>query len=167
MLVKLAAEWIERLGLQFGKPQEKIIKQILYYIYLRQFHAALKICGPYGTMKWPTGWHSEEEIIWQEWLGQTLTIEGWQSLLSRVFGDEICDWEQSCAGWRLEVLQILPAWIMRDPNRFDQIDPRPLPDEDEEETDPSKMKIDPYLLEHGGSKGRRLRGGHTAGIDDL
>jgi hypothetical protein len=137
-----------------------LARQILLYVtHRRRGLRALQISGPRHAVKKPAGgWDDAQESIWQEWVWNTFSLVAWtERVMEPVFGRGNChEWELVCGGWREEVYAMLPWWIRRDAETVRAYDGTPL---DEERTfDPFKGKIDPFLLEHGGKLGRKLKG---------
>jgi hypothetical protein len=79
-------------------------------------------------------------------------------VIQPVFGTDERLWEASIGkGWRMEIMEFLPWWIVRDLDIFEDIDPTPLPDPVEIAAleASTKKAIDPYIQEHGGRRARR------------
>jgi len=167
-LVRLLRSWVQQKGADLAVSDEVLARQILKYIAMRRHWTRDQIQGPHMPLIVPPiEWNRDTEQIWEEWIWHTFDWGAWQRrILGVIFQSGVRLWEADCDGWRNEIYDFLPAWIRRDMECFRRIDPRPLPDVDPavDEKDPRSAKIDPYLLDHGGRKGRRLRGGHTAGI---
>ena len=165
VLVRLLDQWCQQNGVCLALTNEALGHQILKYISLRRGLAAHQISGPQMNIHWPDEWDDEAENIWTQWIGYTFEVDRWHDILGGVFGSDVRSWEpEGSAGWRDDLFAFLPFWIQRDTTVLDEIDPTPLPELVDTTYDPRAAKIDPYLLEHGGRRGRRLRGGAAAGV---
>jgi len=161
----LVDKWIQQHGCRMSLSVDDLAHQILKYIAIRGRLASYEISGPHMPKQKRSELNSETQLIWDQWIAHTFEYEVWNSqIILPVFGSQVRLWEMGREDWRYEIFAFLPRWIDKDPAVLERIDPRPLPDIDVVGDDPRDAKIDPYLLEHGGRKGRRLRGGHAAAI---
>jgi len=178
VMVDCIRDWIRKKGLLLSVTPLTIGRQILKYIAMRTRLFAHEIYGPRMVTHVPVGWTAEMQQIWEEWLAMEFTLDGWHAhVLKPTFGSGSLTHPWEVDGWREEVFYFASVWILRNLDKFEEIDPRPRPEIDATSGtgngsgggDPRDAKIDPYLLEHGGRKGRRLRGGHVAGVsaDDV
>jgi hypothetical protein len=134
------------LGLNMDITQTKLFTSIVQYIELRHESRAYEIRGPQRKLTAPVGWTARHESIWRQWIFHTFTLDDWNSrIIEPIFGSESFLWEPD--GWREELYQFLPFWFMRSMERFEEIDPTPLPDEDELAVI-EKTKVDPYIKDY-------------------
>lgn len=151
---------IQRKGVRPELNTLALARQILLYVTLRRNGGrALQICGPRYAVKKPAAdWDDVKESVWQEWVWNAFSPVLWNAcVMEPVFGRGNChEWELACVGWRDEIYTMLPWWIERDAQIVHAYDG--TPEEEERTYDPFKGKIDPFLLEHGGKLGRKLKG---------
>lgn len=152
-LAELLNAHIYRKGVTPELSDEKLTRQLVSYVGMRQRHRWHEISVPQHTCTKPAGWSPDNEQIWQDWLTDTFTLEDWRTLLYRVFGTDDRFWEASVEGWRDEVFSFMPYWVQRSPKIVAAYDPRSQDELDE--ADEPESKIDTYILEHGTAKQRR------------
>ena len=113
------------------------------------YHALPVVC--------PLDWTEYEERLWRDWIEQNFPYESWEDeVLYPLFGTSSEPWEESVPGWRDELHQFLWTWIRRSSEIVRIFDPMPeLEDITEESQDHVKLRIDPYILEHGSAKQKR------------
>ena len=129
-----------------------MITQILHYITLRRRAQPFAISNPLFDPSAPEGWGNYEEDVWREWIDYTFTLESWNDeVMTPIFGSDVRLWEANIEGWREELLQFLPWWIKRSAATVAKFDPAQLPETIEE-----KSTLDPYLLEHGSARQKRM-----------
>ena len=148
-----------RRGLQLSLSPQKLHRSILEYIWMRYTTPPERISYPKRKQEAPSGWTIEKESIWRQWISHVCNLAAWErEVIQPVFGTDERLWEASIGkGWRMEILEFLPWWIVRDLDIFEDIDPTPLPDPVEIAAleASTKKAIDPYIQEHGGRRARR------------
>lgn len=158
MLTEQIARFVGRQRLTLELTPNRLVRQLLQYVWWRQRAGALDLSAPRHSRTMPTGWTATHERVWTDWIWHIFDQEDWrQYVIAPVFGTDVRSWEVKCDGWREEIFSFLPLWIARSMTRFEEIDPTPLPEPEPEDTDPRTAKIDPYLLEHR-KRGRRIKG---------
>lgn len=160
-LAERIVAWAACKGVKIELTLDRLARQILRYVWMRQETGAYMIVGPRHTRLTPTGWTAHHERIWRDWIDHAFELETWNAVvMAPVFGTDVRSWEARIDGWRDELFTFLPTWIARSMTRFEEIDVTPLPEPEPEDVDPRTAKIDPYLLEHG-RRGRRIKGVRT------
>lgn len=155
-LAELVNAWIRRTGATPELSDERLTRQLVSYVGMRQRHRWHEISVPQHVSREPATWTEDDEHIWQDWLSDTITLDGWRALVRRVFGTDERYWEASIDGWREEIFAFVPYWVQRSAQLVAAYDPRPTEVVvDNEETEPQESKIDVYILEHGTAKQRR------------
>lgn len=152
-LCKEIAAIAKELGVNMDITQTKLFTSIVQYIELRCEAPAHEIRGPHRKVTAPIGWTAKHEAIWRQWIFHAFTFDDWhERITGRIFGSEERLWEP--AGWRDEIYGFLPYWFMRSLSRFEEIDPSPLPDEEEvaalEEKEKRQRQVDPYVDDYYG-----------------
>jgi len=140
-------------GLSLDVTPLKMTRQILNYIVARHRLHPLEMNYPQGKgQKIPEGWTQDHEDEWLEFLDEEFSQEVWQTkVIEPVFGDGGRHiWEAGCEGWRESISLLLSLWIQRS---YDCLEEE---EEEEEEMDKYNGKLDPYLIEHGTAKQRRM-----------
>jgi len=144
-------------GLHLEVTPLKMARQILNYIVVRHHQHPLKMRFPDAKGQIPEGWTQDHEDEWLEFLDEEFSTEVVQTkVLDPVFGPGSGSdggrhlWETGCEGWRDSIPLLLSLWIQRS---FDCLEEE---EEDEEEVDKYNGKLDPYLIEHGTAKQRRM-----------
>jgi hypothetical protein len=140
--------FFESLTLRKLEPElegRRLAHQILRYIELRQSKADYEISNPLMKRSAPSGWTSEKERDWNDWIHHVFSLEDWiREVMFPVFGDNQRQWESVCLGWREDLFCFLPWWVKRSAVAVV-----------EESVEEDKSELDPYLLEHGTAKQRR------------
>jgi len=138
-------------GLHLEVQPFKIVRQILNYIVTRHQLHPLKMNYPKAKGQLPEGWTQDHEDEWLEYLDEEFSSEVLQQkVLDPVFNDGRHLWETACEGWRDSLPLLLSLWIQR---TYDCLEEE---EEQEEEMDKYHGKLDPYLIEHGTAKQRRM-----------
>jgi hypothetical protein len=152
-IVRAFARYIGRHDVTMELEPRRMITQILRYIALRQKARPYEISNPMFNPSEPEGWNSDKEEIWQDWIDYTFTLESWAGeVMNPIFGMDVRLWEANIEGWREELFHFLPWWIRRSAAIVAKFDPTPLAETTEEE----KSNLDPYLLEHGSARQKRM-----------
>jgi hypothetical protein len=138
--------------LSLGVAPQQMMRQILNYIMVRHHLHPLEMNFPQSKKQlFPEGWTQDHEDEWLEFLDEEFTPEVWQTkVIEPVFGSGSHIWENGCEGWRDSIPMLLSLWIQRSYDCLEE------PEEEEEEMDKYNGKIDPYLIEHGTAKQRRM-----------
>lgn len=154
----LLAEILNRLirsrGAMPELTDERLTRQLVAYVGMRHRHRCHEISAPQHTRIKPSGWTTDNETIWQDWLTDKITYNDWHRLLYSVFGTDERYWEAMVPGWREEVFSFVPYWVQRSLDIVAAYDPRSK-DEPVEEDAKESSKVDVYILEHGTAKQRR------------
>ena len=141
-------------GVEPELSMSNLVGRIYRYIRLRKSSPWYMISLPTSQPYRPEGWKDKEEEIWMDWIHCHCTLDDWSAeVMEPVFGSDIRLWEAQMDGWREELLQFMPWWIRRSPSIVEACDPTPLNPEVEDDQTP---KIDPYLLDHGSMKQKRV-----------
>ena len=146
------AGFLNRRKLELGIPQERVAKQIFEYMELRYRGHPTTIMGPKTESAKPEGWTDHHETVWQDWFSNEVHLNDWlREVFRPVFGmnTSACAWDYSCDGWRGELLLFLPAWAARTMTLVSAYDATQYESDEEDDTDPYKAKVDPYLADHG------------------
>jgi len=151
-IVESFARYIRRHGVVPELEPRRMAGQIMRYIQLRKKAHFLDIAGPMFVPSAPEGWSEYDEEVWQEWIDYTFTLDSWVTeVMNPIFGSDSRLWEATIEGWREELLQFLPWWIKRSAAIVAKFDSAQIPETVEQES-----KLDPYLLEHGSSRQKRM-----------
>lgn len=140
-------------GLFLEVTPNKMIRHILNYITVRHHQHPLLMNYPKTKGQIPEGWTDDHEDQWLEYLDEEFSPEVWQQkVIEPVFGSDGGRhmWEAGCEGWRDSIPLLLSLWIQRS---YDCLEEE---EEQEEEMDKYHSKLDPYLIEHGTAKQRRM-----------
>jgi hypothetical protein len=148
--------WIEVRG---GTPAQTIRQlqtQIQSYIRLRATHHWSDLEQPKVRPIFPEGWDNLKELLWQEWLDDTYSPDGWDTdVLDPVFGSLQFNWEPQ-GDWRHELFWSVRRWVLRSAAVVALRDPRPpSPKPTQEELDAQVSGQDPYLVEQEERRRRR------------
>lgn len=134
--------------------QSKLFTSIVQYIELRCEVPAYDIRGERRPTV-PIGWMAHHEAIWKQWIFHTLSLDEWLTrVIGPIFGPDLRPWEPE--GWREEIYDFLPVWFKRSMVQFAEIDPSPLPDEEElaeleeKEKEKRQRRVDPYVDDYYG-----------------
>ena len=141
-------------GLHLEVQPHKIVRQILNYIAVRHHSHPLQMNWPVVKGRIiPEGWTDDREDEWREYLDEEFSPAVWQQkVIEPVFGSDGGRhiWEAGCEGWRDSIPLLLSLWVQRS---YDCLEEE---SEEEEEMDKYNGKLDPYLIEHGTAKQRRM-----------